>query len=648
MKQIVILPVLLLLLVSATVAQQVPDLPSFGKVSKTELQMTECAFEKNAAAMVIFNKGEAVFDINRSANGVSLFNQTTYHMRLKIFNKKGFDRANFSIRYNSSDKDVRVKDLKAQTYNLDAAGNIVVSKLEKSAVYDKKIDKHYSEKTFAMPDVKEGSVIEYTYTIDGETRSTWYFQDAIPVMLSMFVVDITPEYEMSMVPNVSLPLSRTNSAKGSNKVSTYVMQQIPALENEPYMTSAQDYLQRIEVKPIATNFQGDVRRSLLYNWPGVIKILMEDEDFGVQLKKNIPRTAELDAMLKEMTDPYKKMVTIHDYVRNNMQWDAYYSIWALDGVRSAWKNKKGNTGEINMIMINLMRDADLAAHPLLVSTRSNGMVNTGVAGFDQFDKVLGYVEIGNKYYVLDATDKATPANLIPLEVMASEGLVIEKLSTFEWGWRPLWDSKHTDFTNVFISGEVNDKHELTCAAEITAYDYAKVKLAPVIKGGNDAIKASLTSVPDVTITDLELVNNNMDSLPLEQKFNFTMPTTASGEYHYFSLNLFGGLEKNPFFADKRQTDIFFGVKRNYKINATIFLPEGYEMDELPKNIKMITPDTGIVFMRTSFFKDGTLTVNAELNFRSPVYSAADYEEFKEFYKKLFGMLNERYVYKKSK
>ena len=44
-------------------------------------------------------------------------------------------------------------------------------------------------------------------------------------------------------------------------------------------------------------------------------------------------------------------------------------------------------------------------NPLLVSTRSNGLVNTGMPGYDQFDKVLAYVTIGDEKYVLDATEK---------------------------------------------------------------------------------------------------------------------------------------------------------------------------------------------------------------------------------------------------
>ena len=80
------------------------------------------------------------------------------------------------------------------------------------------------------------------------------------------------------------------------------------------------------------------------DWRQVIKFLMEDEDFGIQIKKNIPRTADLDEKLKNVTAPYEKMKIIYKYVQANMMWNEYTGIWAFDGVKSAWKDKKRNSG----------------------------------------------------------------------------------------------------------------------------------------------------------------------------------------------------------------------------------------------------------------------------------------------------------------
>jgi hypothetical protein len=135
-------------------------------------------------------------------------------------------------------------------------------------------------------------------------------------------------------------------------------------------------------------------------------------------------------------------------------------------------------------------------------------------------------------------------------------------------------------------------------------------------------------------------------MPVKEHFEFLAGTRASGNYHYFTMNLFTGLEKNPFLADERMTDIFFGPTQDYEISGTVILPDGYKMDELPKNVKLIMPDTSIVFTRRSSFNQGILSVGITLQFRVPVYGVSDYDYFKEFYKKLFEFLNESFVYTK--
>ncbi|MEP6676894.1 MAG: DUF3857 domain-containing protein [Ferruginibacter sp.] len=621
-------------------AQKGTKLPEFGKVDIADLKMPECSFEKDASAMILFSEAESTFDM-------SGFEQTEHRVRIKIFNKKGFENANIKIKYPFDVREASIKHLSAQTYNLDAGGNVLISKVDKVSIFDKKINKRYSEKSFAFPDVKEGSVIEYKYTLDGSSETYWYFQKPIPVAYSQFTIDFPKELIISVVPHTSLPIKKLDVKALANNIATeYSMSNIPGLSDEAFMSCREDYLQRMEARLIAIDLDGQPTRNLVRTWPGIIKELLDDEDFGLQLKKNIPRTSDLDEMLKSVTDPYKKMCIIHKYVRTKMEWNNYDNIWALEGVKSAWKDKKGTSGEINLILINLLRDADLDAHPLLVSTRDNGTVNTSVAGYDQFDKVLAYVTVDKKNYVLDATEKNTPSYLMPPEVIASEGLLIEKADNYAWGWKVLWDDVYQDENNVIISAEIDDHHLMKGAATVSSKDYNKIDKLALFKQGADKLKEKMRSSPDIKIDSFEVTGNNDEELPLTQTFKFSMPASTTGDYHYFTANLFAGLDKNPFVADERQSDIFFGAKQHYSITANIDLPKGYVIEELPKSLKMIMPDTSIVFTRHCSFNDNFLAVSYSLDIKMPVYTIENYPDFNAFYKKLFEMLNESFVYKK--
>ena len=177
---------LLLIFPVLLTAQKQSSLTDFGKVDKAALLMKECSFDKGAGAMVLFDEAESLFNLNIYSSS-PVFQQTEHHTRIKIFNKKGFDQANVKIRY-GNDNNVSIKNLSAQTYNMDEAGNIVITKVDKSSIYDKQINKRYSERIFFFPDVKEGSILEYSYTLDGVSEGKWYFQKSIPVQSSKHII----------------------------------------------------------------------------------------------------------------------------------------------------------------------------------------------------------------------------------------------------------------------------------------------------------------------------------------------------------------------------------------------------------------------------------------------------------------------------
>src|SRR4030095_4912114 len=67
------------------------NIPAFGKVEKADLEMKECDFDKNAEAMVLFEKGQFNFIVDRI--------DLEQHVRIKILSDKGKDRADIHLRY---------------------------------------------------------------------------------------------------------------------------------------------------------------------------------------------------------------------------------------------------------------------------------------------------------------------------------------------------------------------------------------------------------------------------------------------------------------------------------------------------------------------------------------------------------------------
>jgi hypothetical protein len=263
---------------------------------------------------------------------------------------------------------------------------------------------------------------------------------------------------------------------------------------------------------------------------------------------------------------------------------------------------------------------------------------------------MAYVEIDNHIYVMDATQKNTPVHLIPADVLATQGLVISKIETGEWGWTTLWDNGLVARNIMMINGAVDEKGKMTGEISISSYDYEKLARLSTAKKGKDKYieKYVSESNASLTVDEVNFENLEDDSLPLVQKIKFSQPLNSAGDYQYFSTNIMTGLEKNPFVADTRFSDVFFGCNQTYMIIGNFTLPEGYEFDQLPKNIKMIMPDTSIVASRISQASGDMMQTRIQVDFKKPVFSAAQYPELQEFYKSLFDMLNEQFVIRKKK
>ncbi len=628
-------------------SQTKDSVPGFGQVEKKELLLSECDFDNNAEALVLFDVEAVVC----KEYAFSVHAEIERHIRIKILKNKGQDQANIKIPYFSGQDGDRIDIVNAQTYNLDPSGNILVAKLDKKTIVDKAINKKISEKIFTFPDIKTGSVIEYIYKSTGPVSSglrNWNFQTSIPVKFSRYALDFPETIELVCRPHCTLPVDEKSSTNRSDNIKVFTMTNVPALRDEPFMTCEDDYTQRIEPDIMAFTLNGR-RTSLNETWPSIINMLMNDEDFGQQLNKNIPRTQDLEDSLKNITDPYRKMNIIYRYVRDNMHWSGHNNIWALEGVKTAWKNKKGTSGEINLILVNLLQNAGLVVSPVLVSTRSNGRINLSMPEWRQFDKVMALVVIKDHKYVLDATDKFTASKLIPWDVNYSEGLVIEKFETFKWGWQSLWDEDDAFKDLILIQGAIDDQGVMTGEATINSYDYSRVERMEDLKDGKDKFIEKYFGSKNASVhVDSSLITNEgVDTLPLNQKVWFNKKLSSTGNYKYFSTNLFTGLEENPFTADHRFSDIFFGANQKYTIAESFFIPDGYVFDEMPKNVKMIMPDTSIVFTRLISAQNDLLNMRITLEFRKPVFRVDEYEAFREFYKKLFGMLNEQIVIKKA-
>ncbi len=635
-------------------------LPAMGKIDKADLEMMDCDFDKGAEALTLISWGNLYYD--RGIPNISFLN-TIYEkrVRIKILKESGLGYANINIPYYDNNNEEKIIKIDAYTYNIDG-GNIKTTEVSKSSIYSKRINRSFSEMIIAFPEAKVGSVIEYKYKMERRTDQNlkdWYFQAKIPVRYSEYQINVPTFYRFSVQPtvvddvevkeNIVEDLITTNEGTLSTQVlkKNFIMRNLVGIRNEPYMGSAKDYQQRLEFQLSQIDY-GDGRvRDLRTKWNDVINDLAKDDDFGKQLEWAPNGTGAFIEEAKRQPDMESRMKMVYNYVKKNMSWDGDEDKYSYDGINSAFTKKTGSSGDINLMLICLLNKAEVKAAPILLSTRENGLVNKFYPFVNQFNIVMAFVRINDKYFVLDATDRVSDYRLIPESIVNTQGFIVEGE---KGNWIDIIDSKHKYKVMSALRGEIDEAGVMKGDCLVNCSDYARKERCESWIKDKEKFRQEYFSKAYTSLKIDELTVNNVeaDSLPLEQKVKFTSTLNGSGDYRYFSVNLFSDLEKNPFISDERRTDIDFGYPQEYMIYGNFTIPENYSFEALPENISMLMPDNSIVFTRIIQAENNLLNVRITVEFKRTFYSVANYSEFKEFYKKMLDKLNEQIVIKKKK
>lgn len=638
-------------------AQTQPTAQPFGKIDVADLELKNCDFEKGANAMVLFDKGLAYYDANLDL-------AMERHKRVKIINDNGKDNANIRIEFISGNHSEFITGVQAQTINL-VDGKVEITKLDKKLIYTEHVDKLRSALVFSMPNVKAGSVIEYKYTWNSNSVSNfpdWYFQEKIPVRYSEFTTRIPDFMYFKIKDNINQPFvkfTKKNEARsigsGSNIIpytledETRALANINSLPDEPYMSSFADNLQSIVYQLTSISPLGTFQKSFSDTWAKVGGILADDEDFGSQLKRKLAGEEAIITKAKAMPKISDRIEYIFNEVKNAMKWNGVDRWYTNDGTVSAWEKKTGNSAEVNLILYHLLKQSGVKAYPMVVSTRNHGKVTRYYTFLYQFNRAVVYVDLGDdNKMVLDATSKYNIYNIIPDNILNSDGLYIDKENK-------KYDLMYLANTNpvrqvTVINADIKTDGKVDGIAQIYSFGYNRInsikhyktdgekKYADYLRENNNNLK----------ISALKFENMETDTLPLLQHINFNLDLNSGEDnYVYFSPNIFTALRANPFLNTTRTTDVEFGYLNNYNVNASFKIPANYKVDAVPKNVTMIMPDSSITFKRIIIADGGTIVARYTVDYKKGKYPKENYPEFFEFNRKMYEMLNEQFVLKKS-
>ena len=609
------------------------EFPGFGTFTAEDVNMKQCSFDPEADAIILLDKAVSSYD-----DEYRLI--TERRIRMKILNEKGIQRANISIPFYSKDDFEYLSRLEAYTYNFDEAGRPTYVAVDKKSFYTEKTTGSWSQMKFAMPAVKVGSIIEYHYVSTMKHYGgldEWRFQTDMPTIKSSYLLQMIPtaEFTYSVQKSSRYPIiiqPRPNEGRVY-----FEMNNVPGLRIEPFMDAQRDYLQKVMFQFSAYLSSFGSKQKVNNTWKDLAYDLMTDKSYGSQLDKDL-KIDEVKILVATQPTATAKTKAVYEFVKKNIGWNGIETKYAMDGLKAVWDKKKGTSGEINLLLANLLRTAGIEAYPLLAAERDFGKIDTTFPFIDRFNKTVVLAIADGKQFVLDASQKNCPLGLTPYPLLGTTAFLVDKKNFNLVRIAP--GNKYYK-TSITINGDVDAKGLLTAETKVQNFDYARQTALDKIQIDKRRFISQVFEKPydGLSIDSFLIVTPDNDSVPLDQLVRFKQQLNQSSGLTFLNPNFFTGFEKNPFISSIRFTNVNFGYPYHIVVHETIKLPAGAKA-EVPEDKLIRSDDKSIESFKQVKFENGELKITLQFVQTTTLVRAENYPSIKEFYKKMVDMLNE--------
>ena len=644
----------------------------FGDVPLIDLKMTRYDKDSSASAVILADYGISTLQY-ASDDFILTFERTT---RIKILTKDGLDWADFEITlYHEGSNAEKISGVKGVTYNLEN-GKIVESKLKSDAVFREKYDANYDVVKASLPNVKEGSVIEFTYKVTSDffvNFQDWDFQSTIPVRWSEYRA-VIPEffhYEKYMQGYVILDVNESTTSNNSITFTSvsrsgnyatksnfnydkidftdlryrWAAKDVPAFKEEPYITTYRDYVSKINFELDYVKFPNQAVQPVMGSWDEICQKFAENPDFGGEISGNAFLKKTVQELTANLTTPEEKVGAIHQYVRNNILWDKSSRKYPVSSLKKVLEEKKGNNAEINLMMASMLEKAGFEVSAVLISTRDHGFVRQTTPVVSQFNYTICLVKIGENNVLLDATDKFLPTGVLPARCINGEGLVISKTGARWIALAAPGKSKTYTSTHLKLASDGTLTGKLQ--RDYVGYPAQTNRKVYFTKGEEDYIK-DLRSKHNAEITKSEFKNTLELSEPFGETHELILNdhTTVAGDMIYINP-LFGWkMADNPFKLEKREYPVDFGSPFDDTYLVRIILPDDYKLEEIPQSKIIALPNGGGKYTYNVSQAGNILSVTSALQINRNIFIQDEYPPLREFYNLIIAKQAEQIVLKK--
>lgn len=594
--------------------------------------------------------------------------ETYHHKVIHILKKNGYDAASVVIPlYVDGEAEERVLQLKAITYNLEN-GTVVESKLEKAGMFREKVSKNRILSKFTMPNVKEGSILEFEYTVQSDFVhhvDPWVFQSHYPTLWSEFTFAIPQFFSYNFLGRGYHPMFlsekndhaesftiRDSRGAGASDIINFsagvtnfrwAMKDVPGIREEKFTSTTGNYLSRIEFQ-LASQGEPLLYRNYLGSWQTVTKNLLESEGFGNWVKgRHLDNLNIIPAATG--AGSIENAVKIFQNIRDNFSCTGITFIYPQQTSKEVINNRKGSVPELNLLLLAALREAGYKADAVLLSTKNHGFVYSNSPMTTSFNYVIVRLKFEGNDYLLDATEPGLSFGRLPLMCFNGHARIVnEEASAIYLNADEINESSLTQM--IFIE---NEKGSIVGTFRKQPGYYTSVDMRGEIKkkGKEEYLKElGKTYGEGYKLSGLTVDSLDNRGVPISIKYDIQL-TNNGEDLIYFNPMMAEGYRKNPFASATRNYPVEMPYASDETIILSLQVPKGYVVDELPKQALVKFDEEGKSFFEYRIQNtEGLISFRSRIKIDKAMFLPDEYETLREFFNFVVTKQNENIVLKK--
>jgi len=541
--------------------------------------------------------------------------------RIKVLTDEGRKYADVEIPF-IKDR-AQVRGIKARTMQSDGTTADFNGKIyEKTVVKAKGLK--YLAKTFTLPDVRVGTIIEYSYEVDMNSGyvydSRWIISEELFTKNAKFSLKPSSEFSMRWSWPVGLPEgSKPPTKEGS--VIRLDTQNVPAFLVEDFMPPEETLKYRVEFTYSSDSLETDQTRF----WKKYGRSLYSVFDDFTNKRKTMEQA--LTQIVSPGDTPEAKLQKIYarvEQLRNTTferekteQEEKRAKEKDINNVEDVWKRGYGSERDINWLFVALSRAAGIDAFSVQIASRASHFLDPRLLDSGQLNTDVVLVKLGGKDLYIDPGAKFAPFGLLPWYETQVQGLLLDK-DGGQWVTTslPVSDSAKTERkADLTLSDDGNLEGNLT----MTFGGLEALELRTEERDEDDTTRKTVLedmvkeAVP-VGVT-VELTNKpdwNTPSPTLVAEYHLKIPgwVAGAGRRALFPVGLFGNSEKHVFEHADRVHPLYFHHPYLKADDITVHLPQGWTIGSMPA--PLIRDAQAAVYAVKSENSNGTLHLSRTL------------------------------------